>query len=78
MKNFGVNYGVLFTAWGLGGLVMSRFSESLAAQSGSFHASFMTAGALLLAGTVIILLMRDRKEEMRQELRRQAVKAVPA
>jgi len=78
MKNFGVNYGVLFTAWGLGGLVMSRFSESLAAQSGSFRASFMTAGALLLAGTVIILLMRDRKEEMRQELRRQAVKAVPA
>jgi MFS family permease len=71
MKSFGMNYGILFTAWGFGGLVMSRFSESLAAKSGSFRASFIAAGILLSVGTVIILFMRDKKEEMRQELRRQ-------
>jgi MFS family permease len=73
MKSFGMNYGILFTAWGFGGLVMSRFSESLAAKSGSFRASFIAAGILLSVGTVIILFMRDKKEEMRQELRRQQV-----
>ncbi len=78
MKNFGVNYGVLFTAWGFGGLVMSRFSESLVARSGSFSASFIAAASLLLAGTVIIFLMRDKKEEMRQELRRMEAKPAPA
>lgn len=74
MKHFGVNYGVMFTAWGVGGLVMSRLSETLVARTGSFQASFAAAGCLLLAGSVIILLMRDKKEEMRQALRRQKAK----
>ena len=69
MKHFGVNYGVLFTAWGFGGLIMSRVSESLIARSGSYTASFISAGLLLAAGTVMILLMKDRREELRQELR---------
>lgn len=72
MKHFGVNYGVLFTAWGFGGLVMSRVSESLVAKSGTFTVSFIAAGLLLAAGVVIIVFMKDRKEEMRKELRRLA------
>jgi nitrate/nitrite transporter NarK len=76
MKHFGVNYGVLFTAWGFGGLVMSRVSESLVARSGSFKASFIAAGLLLIAGTVMISFMRDRKEEMRREMRRLAATTV--
>jgi len=71
MKHFGVNYGVLFTAWGFGGLVMSRASESLVAKSGSFRASFMAAGLLLAVGMGIVIFMRDRKEELREELRLQ-------
>jgi OFA family oxalate/formate antiporter-like MFS transporter len=70
MKHFGVNYGVLFTAWGAGGLVMSRVSESLVARSGSFAVSFIAAGIMLTIGTVIVYFMRDRKEEMRTEMRR--------
>lgn len=75
MKNFGVNYGVLFTAWGFGGLVMGRASETLKAATGTYAISFFTAGVLLLAGTGMVLFMRDRKEELRQELRRMTVKA---
>jgi nitrate/nitrite transporter NarK len=78
MKHFGVNYGVMFTAWGVGGLVMSRLSETLVASTGSFQASFAAAGGLLLAGSVIIFLMRDKKEEMRQALRRQKATEVTA
>jgi MFS family permease len=71
MKNFGVNYGIIFTAWGVGGLVMSRVSQYLsAAGGGSYRSSFMLAGALLTFGAVIALVMRDRKEEARQEFRR--------
>jgi len=71
MKNFGVNYGMLFTAWGVGGLVMGRVSESLFARTGTFVVSFLTAGILLLAGTVMILFMHDKKSEKRRELSRQ-------
>lgn len=71
MKHFGVNYGVLFTAWGFGGLVMGRLSESLFARTGTFVVSFLTAGVLLLAGTIVIMFMHNRKEEKRIELARQ-------
>jgi len=78
MKHFGVNYGVLFTAWGVGGLVMGRASESFLAKYGNFSVSFITAGLMLLFGTVLIYFMRDKKEEMRKEMRQMAAKAVPA
>lgn len=50
LKNFGVNYGVLFTAWGVGGFVLSRVSEMLKAGSGGYTYSFITAGVLLIVG----------------------------
>ena len=50
MRNFGVNYGLLFTAWGVGGFVMSKVSEVLKASSGSYTISFIAAGVLLLCG----------------------------
>src|SRR5450432_1945078 len=33
LKNFGMNYGVLFTAWGMGGFVLSRVQQMLKASS---------------------------------------------
>ncbi len=74
MKHFGANYGALFTAWGCGGLVLGRLSETLHARSGSYEASFIAAGILLAIGTVLILLMHDRKEELRRELRQKVMR----
>jgi len=48
MKNFGANYGILFSAWGIGGFVLSRVSQMLKAQTGSLHWSFLLAGFLLI------------------------------
>lgn len=58
LKSFGVNYGILFTAWGMGGLVLSRVSQMLKAQSGSFTSSFVVAGSLLIAGAVLTFFIR--------------------
>ena len=68
MKNFGMNYGLLFTAWGVGGLVMSRVSQYLVVRTGSFKISLMCAGILLLAGTCLIAMVKDEKDEMRRTL----------
>ena len=44
MKHFGVNYGVLFTAWGFGGLVLSRYRCLLLYEAGPLlHHSFPLA-----------------------------------
>ena len=57
LKNFGLNYGIVFTAWGVGGFVMSRISQMLKADSGSFTSSFIFAGALLAIGAVLTLTL---------------------
>ncbi|MEI6322146.1 MAG: OFA family MFS transporter [bacterium] len=59
LKNFGVNYGCLFTAWGVGGFVLSRLQQMLKAASGSFTSSFVTAGILLLIGAGLTLLLKS-------------------
>jgi MFS transporter, OFA family, oxalate/formate antiporter len=61
LKNFGVNYGILFTAWGVGGFVLSRLQQMLKAQSGSFSSSFVTAGALLLLGAALTFLIKPNR-----------------
>ena len=58
LKSFGMNYGVLFTAWGVGGLVLPRLQQTLTAGSGgSYASSFITAGVLLLVGAGLTFLI---------------------
>ena len=58
LKNFGMNYGVLFTAWGVGGFALSRVQQMLtAASAGSYRLSFITAGVLLLVGAGLTFLI---------------------
>ncbi|HSR35980.1 MAG TPA: MFS transporter, partial [Desulfurivibrionaceae bacterium] len=71
MKHFGANYGILFTAWGVGGFVMSRISQVLKAGSASYSDSFLIAGAMLLVGVGLIACLRDQKEEQRRALANQ-------
>jgi nitrate/nitrite transporter NarK len=59
LKAFGLNYGILFTAWGVGGFVLSRLQQTLAAASGgSYTSSFLTACALLIAGALLALTIK--------------------
>ncbi|GFO64785.1 OFA family MFS transporter [Geomonas paludis] len=60
-KNYGLNYGVLFSAWGVGGLVMGRVSEMMNAQPGGLNKSFILAGSCLALGTVITFFLREKK-----------------
>ena len=46
-KNYGLNYGALFTAWGVGGFVMGRVSEMMNAHPGGLNKSFILAGTSL-------------------------------
>jgi len=53
LKNFGVNYGLVFTAWGVGGFVLSLLAGKLYDWYATFTYSCYTAAALLvLAGAL--------------------------
>ena len=62
LKNFGVNYGILFTAWGAGGFVLSRLQQMLKASSGNFRSSFLVAAAFLFVGALLTLLLDKPKK----------------
>lgn len=65
MKNFGVNYGVLMSAWGLGGFIFSRVSQTIVASTGSHTMSFIIAGSCLVACSILaLILMRIEKKQI--------------
>jgi len=61
MKHFGMNYGILFSAWGVGAAVLVKVSELLKVKTGGYTASFAVAGALLLIGAMMSLSLRPKK-----------------
>jgi len=63
LKNFGINYGCLFTAWGVGGLVLVRIAEMLKVSSGDFNSSFYAACGLLVFAALLTFALKDRKAE---------------
>ena len=62
LRNFGMNYGILFTAWGVGGFVLSRVQQMLKASSGDFGSSFLLGATLLGLGAGLTLMIEKPKK----------------
>lgn len=67
IKNYGLNYGILFTAWGVGGFVMGKVSEMINAQPGGQAKSFMLAGILLIVGAAMTIFLAELKPATAEE-----------
>ena len=62
LKNFGMNYGVLFTAWGVGGFLFPKIQQMLTASSGgSFQTALLLAGGLLVLAAGLTLFIRPQR-----------------
>jgi len=58
LRNFGANYGFVFTAWGVGGFVLSLIMGSLYDATHSFTYAYFLAAALLLIGAGLTFVVR--------------------
>ena len=56
LKNFGMNYGLVFSAWGIGGFVFPRVSQMIVAQTGSPEAAYIMCVILLMASSLMALM----------------------
>ena len=56
IKNFGMNYGLLFSAWGIGGFIFPRVSQMIVAQTGTQHTAYLLCSILLVAGAIISIM----------------------
>ncbi len=57
-KNAGINYGILFTAWGVAGIIGPRIGGVLFDRYQNYQAAFYTAAVLALVALVAELLAR--------------------
>ena len=58
LKNFGVNYGWVFTAWGVGGFVFPYISGKVFDRTGSFTIAYFIAGGCLIAAALVALFLK--------------------
>ncbi len=58
IKNFGVNYGMLITAWGVGGVFGPLLGGLVRDITGTYNISYVVSGILSLLGAVISLLVK--------------------
>ncbi len=55
-KNMGLNYGILFTAWGVGGVIGPTLAGKIADATGSYAGAYNFAGVLLCVATTLAML----------------------
>lgn len=65
LKNFGVNYGLVFTAWGVGGFVLSLLAGKFYDMYGTFTYSCYTAAILLVVAAVATFAVKPPAAEVR-------------
>ena len=64
LKNFGMNYGLVFTSWGIGGFILAQFAarvydgKIVEAWAGSYNFAFYTSAALLLVAAVLTFVLK--------------------
>jgi MFS family permease len=54
-KNLGLNYGVLFTAWGVGGVLGPTLAGKIADSTGSYAGAYMVSSALLCFAVLLAM-----------------------
>ncbi len=62
-KNVGINYGLLFTAWGVAGLLGGRIGGKLYDKYHNYQMAFYTAAVLALIALIAELMARRPKHE---------------
>lgn len=58
LKNFGLNFGVVFTAWGVGGILGPMSAAAILDSTKSYGPAYLVSAALLLVAAVVAFTIR--------------------
>ena len=58
LKNFGMNYGLVFTSWGVGGFMLAMLAGKVYVQTQSFNFAYYCSSALLICAAVLSLTLK--------------------
>ena len=62
MKNFGANYGVLYTAWGVSGLIGPIIAAIVVDSTGSYDLAYMISAILLVVALGLAIITKPVKD----------------
>jgi MFS family permease len=62
LKNFGMNYGLVFSAWGTAGFIFPRVSQMIVANTGSPQTTYIMCSVLLLVSALMSLMTKAPDE----------------
>jgi len=58
IKNFGANYGLMFTAWGLGGFTLSLLAGWVYDTTGTFAFAYYCSASLLIVAAIVTFIVK--------------------
>ncbi len=58
LAHFGMNYGLLFTAWGFGGFLLALLAGKVYDVTGSFNFAYYSSAALLVAAAITTFIVK--------------------
>jgi MFS transporter, OFA family, oxalate/formate antiporter len=61
MKNLGVNYGLIFTGWGVAGVIGPMLGGIVADKTGAYSNGYLVAGVFLVIATILVSTMKPPK-----------------
>jgi OFA family oxalate/formate antiporter-like MFS transporter len=64
MKNLGVNYGMIFTGWGVAGVIGPMLGGIVADKTGSYSNGFLVAGVFLVIATILVGILKAPKASL--------------
>jgi OFA family oxalate/formate antiporter-like MFS transporter len=59
LKNFGMNYGLVFTAWGVGGFMLAKLAGAMYVKYETFAIAYYGASALLIIAAIMVPLIKS-------------------
>ena len=64
LKHFGINYGLVFTAWGVGGFMLSLLVGNLYDKYHTFVFAYYGAAILLVLAAIIVIFLRPPRQSL--------------
>ena len=58
LKNFGMNYGLVFTAWGVGGFMLAKLAGAMFVKYQTFAIAYYGASALLIFAAIAVFFLK--------------------
>ncbi len=64
LKNFGMNYGFVFTSWGVGGFMLAKLAGSMYVKYETFNVAYYGAVVLLILAAITTLFVKSPQQKI--------------